>query len=201
MNTKQLFDEILAALGSVRDNKEKLEKLHKYIFDEIYEEVVEEEEEEKIPEKYQKAVSDIAGSLLAGYICYFNPDTLEVEDIPKGVIDDPLEFEMQTGFTPDDMAGKHGEWKTCIEIEPMESRESFKVMEYFADDMEDIDFRNKLIHALTNRKPFANFKYLVDNSEYRQDWFDFRDKQWETYVWDNISFTGNREQGTMSREQ
>ncbi len=184
MDQEQLFQQILAALSTVRDNKEKLEKLHKYIFDEIYEEP----EEEKIPEKYQKSVSSIADSLLAGFNCYFNPDTLEVEDVPAGLIYDPEEFEAQTGETLDTWKSKHGEWERCIEIEPMESRESFKVMEYFADDMEDIDFRNKLIHALTNRKPFANFKYLVENSEYRQEWFDFRQKEWEIYVWNNISF-------------
>ncbi len=184
MDQEQLFQQILGALSSVRDNKVKLEKLHKYIFDEIYEEP----DEEQIPEKYQKAVHDIANSLLAGYLCYFNPDTLEVENVPKLLIEDPHEFEMQTGFTYEDMAGKHDKWKKCIEVEPMESRDSFKVMQHFTETAYDVDFKNKLIHALNNRKPFANFKYLVDNSDYRQEWFDFRDKEWEMFVWDQISF-------------
>ncbi len=184
MNSNQLLDEILGAIRTVKDNKEKLEKLHEFIFDEIYEDP----EEEEIPEKYQKAVSNIADSLLAGFICYFNPDTLEVEDVSQGLIEDAHEFEMMTGFIADEMNIKHDNWEKCIEIEPMESHDSFKVMEYYVDNVDNQNLQNKLFNALNRRKPFANFKYLVENSDYRQEWFDFRQKQWEMYVWDKISF-------------
>jgi hypothetical protein len=39
-----------------------------------------------------------------------------------------------------------------------------------------------LDYALNNRKPFANFKYHIDNSDYRQDWFDFKKHYLEAYV-------------------
>ena len=36
---------------------------------------------------------------------------------------------------------------------------------------------------MNNRKPFANFKNIIDNSgEFRQQWFDFKQKQLEKYV-------------------
>ena len=46
--------------------------------------------------------------------------------------------------------------------------------------------QNKLISALNNRRPFANFKVLVENSEYREQWFEFRQKAYELHVWDLI---------------
>ena len=37
-----------------------------------------------------------------------------------------------------------------------------------------------------NQITVANFKNLVENSDYRQQWFDFRQKQWEYFVWNTI---------------
>jgi len=31
-------------------------------------------------------------------------------------------------------------------------------------------------------KPFQNFKYVIDNSNYRNDWFDFKHKAIEQIV-------------------
>jgi hypothetical protein len=35
-------------------------------------------------------------------------------------------------------------------------------------------FRKELITALNRRKPFCNFKWLIDGSDYRKDWFVFK---------------------------
>ena len=40
---------------------------------------------------------------------------------------------------------------------------------------------NKLLNALNNRKPFANFKNIVETSSFRQAWFDYKQghlKKW-----------------------
>ena len=55
-------------------------------------------------------------------------------------------------------------------------------MEGFFESVEDLEFKVKLQHSLNNKKPFQNFKRLVDNSYYRQDWFDFKQKTLERYV-------------------
>ena len=55
-------------------------------------------------------------------------------------------------------------------------------MEKFVDQLDNSKFRERLVYALNNRKPFANFKQIIDNSESRQDWFDFKDKELQEYV-------------------
>ncbi len=182
MKTQQLLDEILGMLRLVKDNKEKLQKIHTFFTEEIYEEP----EEEEIPEKYKKVVAQIADSLLAGFICYFNPDTFEIEDVPEHMINDPHEFKMLTGETEDSMALKHENWQKCIEFNPMDSHESFNIMKYFIDEVDNRNLQDRLIYDLNHRKPFANFKYRVENSDYRQQWFNFRQKQWEQYVWNEM---------------
>jgi len=180
MNTNQLMNEILAVLQTIQQDKDKLEKLHQFVMDEIYEEP----EKEQIPEKIRKLVSEVAETIMMGMICFLNPDTFEIEFIPREMIVDPEEYEMITGEEWDSAEIKHLKWQRYIEVEPMESHESFKVMEYFIDEIDDNNLQNRLINALNRRKPFANFKYIVETSKYRQQWFDFRQKQWEYYVWD-----------------
>lgn len=189
MNTNQLMNEILAVLQTIRQDKNKLEKIHQFVMDEIYEEP----EQEQIPEKFRKLVSEIAETIMMGMICFLNPDTLEIEFIPREMISDPEGYEMITGEKYTDAEMKHLQWQTFIEVEPMETHESFKIMEYFIDEINDHNLQGRLINSLNRRKPFANFKYIVETSEYRQQWFEFRQKQWELYVWDFIKTRMNME--------
>jgi len=124
MNTNQLQGEILAIIKTVFEDKKTLQKIHAFLLAEIYEE----SELEEIPEKYIEVVSKIADGLLAGLICYFNPDTLEIEDIPKELAYDAEEFELMTGETFERAGLKHKNWQNCLTIEPMESHDSFKIM-------------------------------------------------------------------------
>ena len=142
----------------------------------------EEIDEHEIPLRFNDVLAKIAESIDAGFICYLNPDTLEMEDTPKMLIEDPHEYKMITGFEPKDEKMKHNDWEQFYTFEPLESFESFKIMEGFADSLEEDKFRKQLFHALNHRKPFASFKWKIDNSIYRQDWFDFKQKWLENHV-------------------
>ena len=182
MNKNQLQNEILAIIKTVFDDKKALQKIHAFLLSEVYEEP----QPEEIPVKYKKVVFEITESLIAGFTCYFNPDTLEFEDTPGTGFQNPGEFELLYEESYDTIELKHQSWTNYIEIEPMESHDSFKIMEYFIDELSDKNFQNKLINALNRKKPFANFKHLVENSDYRQQWFDYRRTQYGYYVWNVI---------------
>ena len=183
MNTKQLQNEILTIIKTVFEDKTALQKIHTFLKDEIYQETI----SEPIPEKYKEVVKSMANSLLAGLLCFLNLDTLEVEDMPRELADDPEEYEMVTGEKLENAGLKHESWQNCITITPMESNESFRIMENFVDEVNDASLQEQLVKALNRRRPFANFKYIVESSDYRQQWFDFRQKQTENYVWDIIN--------------
>lgn len=63
-----------------------------------------------------------------------------------------------------------------FEIDPMNSTQSFQVMEEFAEQlMENKVLRVELLDALNRKKPFREFKFVIDNSgKYREQWFGFR---------------------------
>ena len=111
-----------------------------------------------------------------------NTETFEMEDVPALLINDPQEFEGIVGESAKSMGLKYVDWENYICIEPLDSNESFMIMEDFTETMNDLHMRQRLTNALSHRKPFANFKQLIDNSDFRQNWFDFKQHYLENHV-------------------
>lgn len=175
-----ILGQVLGHIRLIRDDKLKLQKILDFILQEIYEE--EQEPLPEIPEKFEKLLKPIAQSIDAGFMCYLNPETLNMEEIPKTLMDEPYAYEMISGINPEDEELKHEQRDECYVFEPLCSNESFEIMETFAKNIKDEKFSGQLFYALNHRKPFANFKWKIDNSPYRQDWFDFKQKWLEGYV-------------------
>jgi len=180
MKSQELLDEILQIIRIVKDDQKSLTKILGFLQDEI--DLPDEYYEVQLPEKYNEAVVSIADSIDAGLVCFLNTDTLETDDLPQQLFTDPSEYEAITGMTPEDLQPKYTQWKNYITIEPLESGESFRIMEKFTAQLNNLKLRNQLIDVLKNRRPFANFKKIVESSFVRQDWFDFKAKYLQNYV-------------------
>lgn len=183
MNKKELLDNILGVLYQVKEDKAKLLRIYDFLVEEIYEA---ETEEIEIPEKFKELIKHIAQMMDAGHICYINPKTLEHVEIFD--TDESFYFEEEHLFQKD--LDEVENWEQKIVIERLESHESFKIMESFVDEIPEGKFQNKLIGALNRKKPFANFKYLVENSDYRQNWFDFKENYLEKHVYEIFQLEG-----------
>lgn len=59
-------------------------------------------------------------------------------------------------------------------------------MENFANSLpETVGLKNQLVFALSNKKPFRQFKYLVDASGiYGDQWFAFKEERLKHWVID-----------------
>ncbi|MDD4192719.1 MAG: UPF0158 family protein [Mangrovibacterium sp.] len=180
MNAKQLLDEILPILYTIKEDPVKLQKILTFLEDEIYEEP--EEEEIQVPEKFKPVVSKIAESIDCGFVCFLNPDTLEIEEQQKMFIEDPEEYDEDTGESEESIESNYQSWKKCITFEPPEPFDSFKIMEHFVDKLNDTKLQDKLVNALNRKRPFTNFKFIIDRSPYRQDWFNFKRQWMENHV-------------------
>ncbi len=55
-------------------------------------------------------------------------------------------------------------------------------MEQFIDQITDPKFKMELENILQRKKPFQNFKDTIDNSDFRQEWFDFKKLELEKIV-------------------
>ena len=185
MKTNELLDQILPILHSVKDDEEKLQQILDFLLEEIYEEP---DDEVVIPEKYRKLVHDIAASIDCGMVCFVNPETLKMEDVPKSVLEERFILEIDEEAEDDEFELQHENWEKCITVEQPESRESFRIMEGFVSEVDDKKLQKQLVNALENRHPFANFKNIIEGSQYRKEWFAFKQSKLEEYVWRELSY-------------
>lgn len=185
MKKQELMDEILRILHTIKEDEQKLQEILTFLQNEFYES--DDDDEVELPEKYQGVVKTIAENIDAGLVCFLNFDTLEIEEFPQEMLDDPEEFEAMTGESFESLNFKHLEWKKYAKFEPLKSFESFEIMIDFTNTVDDVRLNEKLNNALNHERPFANFKAIIENSGYRQKWFDFKQIFIENQVKDQLS--------------
>ncbi len=127
-----------------------------------------------------KIIKDIAENLNCGNNCHYNFKTDEIVAIPNFSYDwDEEEF--QELYKSDlERVTKHK--ADFIKIAVLESFESFKIMERFVEQLTDQNLKSELESVLVNKQPFQNFKHKVDHSDFRQNWFDFKQCELEKIV-------------------
>jgi len=119
----------------------------------------------------KEKIKEIASELECGMLCFFNQKSGDILTLP-----DSNNWSMADDETWDETRNEIDESRDdFIRFETLDTHESFRLMEDFADLVDNNNLRAKLINALNHRKPFSNFKWQIDNSgEYRQKWFDFK---------------------------
>ena len=128
----------------------------------------------------QNIIKEIAQELDCGFDCYYNSKTDEVIGIPNfAQMSDEETFNEAFGA---DLKKIETQKEEFIKFEVLESFESFKIMERFVEQLSGKKLQSELENVLANKKPFQNFKYLIDHSDFRQDWFDFKLKELEKIV-------------------
>lgn len=125
-------------------------------------------------------IKEIAQELDSGFDCYFNFKTDEIIAIPN-FSQFPDEEDFKNAFQ-DDLVKVRKHKAEFIKIEVLESFESFKLMELFTEQLSDENLKSELEKILANKNPFQNFKFKVDHSDFRQNWFDFKQKELEKRV-------------------
>ncbi len=129
----------------------------------------------------EEHIEEIAGLLDCGLVCFYHRPTKTIEYHP-----DSEEFYSVPEPWHDILDKIQADRNNYIRFEKMDSNQGFRVMEDFAWSLTDIDFRDQILARLSKRKPFQNFKFLIDSSEYRQDWFDFKKKAYIEWVKEQI---------------
>jgi len=142
----------------------------------------EEFDEYELPPRFNEFVPIIAQYIDAGLVCFLNPETLEMEEIPQNLLNESEEYYALSGVSAENEPFEHKNWDEYWTFEPIGSSEAFRIMEDFAEQMTDNQFSEKLFNALNRKKPFAHFKTLIDDSKYHDDWFLFKMKQLEDHV-------------------
>ena len=128
----------------------------------------------------QEQITEIAQQLDCGNKCFVHKETNELIFIP----DENRNPTMDTEFFEEEMEKIDNNFGEYDVIETLESNESFEIMADFTEQLADNNqLKAKLANALSKKKPFREFKFVIDNSgAYRQEWFDFKNRKLEEFV-------------------
>lgn len=138
----------------------------------------------KVP---QEVIRQMAEEIDMGMVCFLNTDTMEYRSIMG------RSYEYCGDGTEEinrEICKEVDTWEHWAKIEPLESWDSFRIMENFIENCipEKDGIKSRLWDALSKRKPFQNFKFIIDNSKYRQKWFDFKQSQLEQHVREELLY-------------
>jgi len=128
-------------------------------------------------------ISEIAELLECGMICFYHRPTGEIESHPDS--DDPF---VDLEVWQDTIDKVENDWDNYETFNKMNSTEAFEVMEKFAHSLSDEYFRDRILQELSKRKPFQHFKMLIDSSDHRQEWFDFKKNAYINFVKEQVEF-------------
>lgn len=124
-------------------------------------------------------INEIAEELDCGLRCFVHKTTGVFKSIPK---DDDME-DMELESWEEDIEEVEENVSDYFEFERMPSSEAFRVMEDFAETIDDGKLKDKLLRILSRPKPFRFFKDEIDNSgPYRDQWFAFQDERNRKWV-------------------
>jgi len=133
----------------------------------------------------QNIIKEIAQELDCGNDCYYNPKTNEIVAIPNfSQVLDEEEYKEAFGVGLEKLEKQNADF---LKFEVLESFESFKIMEQFVKQLPKQKLQSKLENVLANKRPFQNFKYLIDLSDFRQNWFEFKQSELEKIVGNQLN--------------
>jgi hypothetical protein len=73
-----------------------------------------------------------------------------------------------------------------VDIEPVSSREGYEAMQRFALQRQDMEC-DKLLKALSRRRPFANFRSAVEYLGILQEWYAFKKHAYEALAEERLN--------------
>ncbi|MFS8083113.1 MAG: UPF0158 family protein, partial [Ginsengibacter sp.] len=125
----------------------------------------------KVP---KQILNNIADSMEASMKCFIHKTTFEVVSVPDEYRFPEMDWEDEEGPWKEDI-DKVFENPDYIEIEKLESSDSFKIMEDFALSLPESTTKMRLLTALDGHKPFGTFNHQIHNAgKEKEQWFQFR---------------------------
>ncbi len=131
-------------------------------------------------------LNQIADELDNGFKCYLHKNNGSVISIPDELRYPDMEIDSWEG----EIKQINSHPSEYIEIEPLDTRESFRIMEDFVDTVSDPAIQTRLAESLQRPKPFQNFRLDIDRcGPYRQKWFDFKKNRTVAWVKEQIEIS------------
>ena len=119
-----------------------------------------------------EAIKEIAEQLDCGFRAFVHKSTGQLLFVPN-----ESEIQMELDSWDAELKLLEENFTDYYEIEKWKSSEAFEIMAEFTEHSTNKELQSRLSNALNRKKPFREFKLVIDGSgEFRQQWFDFKNK-------------------------
>lgn len=137
----------------------------------------------QIVESMEEIIKEIAELLDIQEVVFLHKETHEILAYPiaDGATDEEFDYIEQEVMEVVNAAPD-----SYIRFDPLNSRESFQMMEDFVETIKNERLRNRLIDALSIKKPFRSFRNAVEDEEILDDWYAYKDAYLQMYVSDRV---------------
>lgn len=132
----------------------------------------------------EKIIKEIAEWLDTHHVVFLHQETQEILTYPvaeNGFTDEEFDYIEQ-----EVMEVVNADPGQYIRFDPLDSRESFQMMEDFIETIKNERIRARLIDAISIKKPFRNFRNAVEDEGILDDWYAYKDAYLQMYVRDRV---------------
>lgn len=186
MKAEALYIEVINKLSQIRNDEEKLRVILERV-NHVLEEV-KQEGTPKIPAEYESIVTQIAESLWNGFICFLNPETLEIEQVADegyyGFTE--AEYDEQNEDMVDEYGLTYPEWDRYVRFEPFGRNDLLNRIDQFIQDLGDEPLRTQLGDFSDTEELIRQFPEILERTGYTRDWTIFLKSEIEVYVKDQL---------------
>lgn len=182
MDAQHLYKDILGMLTIIKDDEKKLLNVLTCVEDQIIGTEKQSRRRDEISPDYKDTILQIADSLYNGFICYLNPDTLEIEQVQRDTYLDNDDYSELNDDMLDEYDLNFMKWDSYIKFEPPGPNDLLRMMEKYVSQLKDSLVGFKLVCALDDIAPISSFMKAVNECKQEEDWTEFRQKETVNYV-------------------
>lgn len=147
-----------------------------------------------IPFEYESVVEQITEAIYNGFVCYLNPDTLEIEQVSE---DDSYNLPgAEYAELNEDMMDEYDlnyiKWDAYIRLEPFGRDDLINRIDQFIINMDDEKLKNQLEDFEDKEELLSEFPSILERTEHTLDWNMFYRNEIESYVKSQIIDTIRR---------
>lgn len=175
MDANKLFRDTRGMLNMIKNDEDKLrealtfledQQLSKHHTDPLVE----------VPEDCRATVHQIADALENGFVCFLNPETLEIEQLEQNTYYPNEDYEELNEDRMDEFDLNYKTWDNMIRFEPLNVNEIYLIMEKYVAQREDGELTRRLEDSLSNEKPLNSFRKIIDECGFtlKEDWQDYK---------------------------
>lgn len=131
----------------------------------------------------EELIKEIAELLDIQEVVFLHKETHEILAYP--IADGPTDEEFDY-IEQEVMEVINADPDSYTRFDPLNSRESFQMMEDFVETIKNERLRTRLIDAISIKKPFRNFRNAVEDEGILDDWYAYKDAYLQMYVRDRL---------------